>query len=307
MNSFFRKLYCYVWKEPHVMGEILLRKFSSVIPDKVYLTLFFRCRMGYWMNWKSPATFSEKMQWMKLYDNNPVYSMLADKYAGKSFIEQRVGRKYVIPMLSVWNTPSEVTFDNLPNRFVLKTTHDCGGVVLCDKEKGIDEPSVKDFLTCHYQRKYYRYNRENHYRKIQPRVLAEMYIGHPGEDLKDYKFFCFHGEAKLCQVIAGRREKMTVDFFDREWNHLPFREPVEYEWAEKMADKPSCLSEMIEVAEKLSAGFTFLRVDLYEVDGRVYCGELTLYPTSGWGGFSPRSYDELLGSWIHLPERNAEG
>jgi len=278
----------------------LLQNLSFLFPDKLYLTLLFRCKMGYWIDWKNPKTFSEKLQWLKLYNRKPEYTTMVDKYAVKEYVAKLIGEEYIIPTLGVWDTPEEINWDELPNQFVLKTTHGGGGngVFICRDKKKFDIENVKIKLRYFFLEKSYSGLREWPYKNIKRKILVEKYI--TDKDLKDYKFFCFDGIAQYCQVISGRNQIMCIDFFDRNWVHQDFHEPKYYPFSNEKLTKPLNYEKMLDIASILSQGIPFVRVDLYNLRGKIFFGEITFFPTSGFGGFTPEIWDYRFGSLVKL-------
>ena len=273
--------------------------------DKTYLKLQFRAQMGKWLDLENPQTFNEKLQWLKLYDRRPEYTMMVDKYAVKAYVAQQIGREYIIPTLGVWDRFEDIDFDTLPERFVLKCTHDSGGLVICRDKASLDLQMAREKLEKSLKRNFYFYGREWPYKNVKPRIIAETYMedSHTGE-LRDYKFFCFDGEAKTLFVATERQttgEETKFDFFDMDYQHLPFCNG--HPNAHCLPEKPKCFDEMRRLAEKLSKGIPHVRVDFYEVDGKVYFGELTFFHWSGFVPFDPAEWDVTFGSWITLPEK----
>lgn len=280
------------------------------LSDELYLKLRFRFQMGYWPDLDNPKTFQEKINWLKLHDRNPRYTKMVDKYAVKEYVANKIGHEFIIPTLGVWEKPEDIDFDSLPEQFVLKTTHGggSGGVVICKDKETFDRNKAILILRASMRSDIYRNLREWPYKDVKRRVLAEKYmapkdmVNNPIYDLSDYKFFCFNGEPKYCQVIRDRHFKETIDFYDMDWNHQEFVglnslarngcTPV---------DRPEHLEEMIKVCKKLSRDIPFVRVDLYVVDDKEYFGELTFYPASGLGHFSPEDWNSYLGKMLTLP------
>ena len=269
----------------------------------------FRIRMRYlrkmhrWLNLDNPKTFNEKLQWLKAYDLNPRYTDIVDKYAVKGIIADKIGEEYLIPTLAVYESPAEIDWESLPEKFVLKCTHDSGGVIVCQDKSRLDKEAALKKLWKHYKRNYYYNKREWPYKNIKPRILAEQYMEDRQGDgeLKDYKFFCFDGEPKLLFVASDRHKKVETkfDFFDMEFNHLSFT--IDHDMAPIPPEKPVCFEEMKRLAAILSAGTPQLRVDFYEVDGKIYFGEMTFFPWSGYMKFEPDSFDLALGEKFALP------
>ena len=291
-------------KNPRILLSSILREYGFWIPDKLYLKMFYFLNTGKTLNIKNPQTFGEKLQWLKLYDRRPEYTMMVDKYAVKDYVASIIGQEYVIPTLGVWDKSEEIDVDKLPTKFVLKTTHGGGGVgvILCKDKSTLNINTVVLSLKKAMKQNIYQELREWPYKNVKRRIIAEKYIENNEEDLIDYKFFCFNGIPKYCQVISGRNDVMSIDFYDKEWCHQPFHEPKNYPFSEKSITPPKSLHLMLCFAQRLSAGIPFIRVDFYEVDGHPYFGELTFYPTSGVGGFNPEEWDHVLGDFITVTE-----
>ena len=280
------------------------RGWLNFLPDKAYLSILYRANFKKKIDWKNPKTFNEKLQWLKLYDRNPIYCDMVDKYAAKEFAAERIDSAYIVPALAgPWNSFDEINFDVLPDQFVLKSTHDCGGVFICKDKKSIDYQKAKHFLEKHLQRNYYLNCREWPYKNVRPRIFAEEYLAALEGDLRDYKFFCFNGEPKLMFIASERQladSETKFDFYDMDFNHLPIING--HPNATIAPKQPQNFERMKDLSAKLSAGIPQLRVDFYECNGRLYLGELTF---SHWGGlvpFEPEEWDEILGSWIQLPK-----
>ena len=278
------------------------------VSDKQYLKCDYRIKMGHKLNLKDPKRFNEKLQWLKLYNRNPFYNIIVDKYAVREYIKEKIGDEYLIPLLGVWDKIEDVDYSKLPEQFVLKGTNDCGSVMICSDRKKFDFKKAKYILkratTVKY---YYTRGREWAYKDVQPRIIAEKFmVDESGYELKDYKFFCFNGEPKMIQVNFDRFNKSfdksmetKKNLYDTEWNFLPFVHNYP-SVSEAQIARPERLEDMLELARTLSKGFPFLRVDFYYINGRIYFGELTLYPASGYGAFTPDEWDYTLGSWIDL-------
>jgi hypothetical protein len=265
----------------------------------------YRAKFGKKIHWKAPKTFNEKLQWLKVYDHNPVYTTMVDKFEAKQFAAQRIGGQYVVPLLAgPWEHFDQIDFEALPNQFVLKTTHDCGGVWICKDKSSLDRQAAKEFLEKHLKRDYYSTGREWPYKNVKPRIFAEAFLAELEDDLRDYKFFCFDGVPKLMFIASERQSKeqeTKFDFFDMDFNHLPIING--HPNSPNPISRPENFEKMKELAAVLSKGIPHLRVDFYECSGRLYLGEMTF---SHWGGlvpFEPEEWDKKLGSWIKLPQR----
>lgn len=284
----------------------LLRNLNFLFSDKIYLQLMFRCKMGYKLDLSNPKSFSEKIQWLKLNNRNPLYTTLVDKYAVKDYVAKIIGKEHIIPILGMWNSAEKIDFDSLPNKFVLKTTNGGGGsVLICKNKLTLDrDASIKKMSAQLKQRSIYETYREWPYKNVPPRIIAEKYMEDENGELNDYKFFCFNGKPEYCQVIRDRFTKETIDFYDLEWNHMPFvgLNPV-VENGINPVEKPRCLKALIEACENLSKGIPFVRVDFFVINNQFYFGEMTFYPASGLGAFRPMEWNYRLGDLIKLPIR----
>lgn len=279
------------------------------MPDKMYLKLLVSCSLGYKVNLDDPKTYNEKLQWLKLYDRKPLYTQLVDKYAVREYISEKIGEDYLIPLVGgPWDSVDEIDFDSLPEAFVLKTTHDSGGVVICRDKQSFDIEAAKQKLEKRLRRNFYWAGREWPYKNVKPRIIAEKYMADENcAELRDYKFYCFGGEAKVMFIVTDRMEKnepTKFTFFDMDFNKLPFEQSGPNDKRE--LEKPRAFEEMKKLAGKLSQGFPQVRVDLYDINGKIYFGELTFFDSSGGARFEPREWDEILGSWIELPEKTME-
>ena len=293
-------------KNPYKIFESLAKRgYLNCLPDKVYIKFLFRSRMGRWPNFKNPQTFNEKLQWLKLYDRKPIYTTLVDKYAVKQYVAERIGEDYIIPTLGVWEKFDDIDFDTLPDQFVLKCTHDSGGIVICRSKKDLDLPAARNKIEKCLKRNFYWNGREWPYKKVKPRIIAEAYMEDTAtKELRDYKFFCFNGEPKFILVCRDRFGKsgLTEDFYTVEWQHLQLKRP-KHPNAEVPAEKPEELEQIVEISKKLSKGIPFVRTDFYVVNHKVYFGEFTFFPANGFERFEPEEWDNICGSWIRLPDR----
>lgn len=283
----------------------VLEKTAALWPDKLYIQLRWKaCGLKYPLNLKEPRTFNEKLQWLKLYDRNPLYTKLVDKYLVKSYIANRGGVR-IIPTLGVYDRFEDIDFTKLPNQFVLKTTHDSGTVIICKDKKTFDRQAARKRLNKRMKEKYWLYDREWPYKNVHPRIIAEQFmVDESGYELKDYKWFCFAGEPKYLFIATEREnpnEETKFDFFDMDFNHLPITNG--HPNATKPIAKPKGFDEMKEIARNLSQGMPHVRVDLYDINGEIYFGELTFCHWGGWVSFKPEEWDYKFGELIELPEK----
>lgn len=278
-----------------------------VIPDEIFLKIKYKLTIKKKLNIKHPNSFNEKLQWLKIYDRNSKYSQMVDKYNVRDYVNKVVGEECLIPLLGVYDSFEEIDFDRLPNQFVLKCTHDSGGLVICRDKNELDKEFARKKINKCLKNNYFYKGREWPYKNVKPKIICEKYIkDNASDELMDYKLMCFNGEVKCTFVCSNRKSSkgLNIDIFDRDWNLMPFQRPLHPNSGTKV-NPPKNYKKMIEFAEKLSKDIPFLRVDFYEVNGHVYFGELTFYPGSGFERFMPESYDELLGRWIKLPEKQA--
>ncbi len=272
------------------------------LSDKIYLKIKYRIIMKKKLNLKNPQTFNEKLQWLKLNDRNPEYTKMVDKYEAKKYVSNIIGEEYIIPTLGAWEKFEDIDFEKLPNQFVIKPTHTSGNVFICKDKSKIDYKKLKKEVNKWLKRRYYYLHREWPYKNAKPRIIAEKCMtSEKQEELIDYKLFCFNGEPKYLCVSEGmsNHEMATMSFADMKYNKTKFYRR-DYHPFSVLPPKPANLEKMKELARKLSKNMSFIRVDLYEINGRIYFGELTLYPCSGYIPFEPEKYDKVLGDMIIL-------
>ncbi len=280
------------------------RNMLNWMSDEAFLKRKFKLRMGYALDLDNPKTFNEKLQWLKLYDRNPLYTKLVDKYEVRKYIAEKIGEEYLIPLVGgPWSSTDEIDFAALPDQFVLKCTHDSGGVIICKDKSKLDIPAAKEKFAKHLKRNYYWTNREWPYKNVPPRIIAEKYMEDETGGLCDFKFLCFNGRLRTEFTCTERYTKtgLKVTFFDENWNRLPFMR--HYLSSEKEIHKPESFEEMKHISELLTENMAFARIDFYEVNGKLYLGEITLYPGSGLEEFDPPEWDERIGSWLTLPAK----
>ena len=314
MNEYYKFLsYCFTYmRRAHI---------TDLWPDSLFLKYYYFVNTKKRLNLRNPQSFNEKLQWLKLYDRKPLYTQMVDKYEAKSYVAEVIGQQYIIPTIGVWDNFDEIDFERLPNTFVLKCTHDSGGLIICKDKSKLDYNNARKKIESSLRRNYFYFNREWPYKNVKPRIIAEKYMvdeidykndtsnvkmenqnveAHESA-LVDYKLMCFNGEFKCCFTCTDRfnGSGLKVTFFDRQWNKMPFER--HYPKDNREIKKPQNFEEMIGLAEKLSINIPFVRVDFYEINGRIYFGELTFFPGSGIEEFTPETWDYTLGSWINLP------
>lgn len=303
-----RKFFIYLVYCPERIALRIWNKVASLIPDELFLKVKFWLTMGYWMDFKAPKTYNEKLQWLKLYDRNPAYTKMVDKVAAKEYVAQVAGKQFVIPTIGVWEKAEDIPWDKLPNQFVAKVTHDSGGIVICKDKNQLNTKEAVRKLSKALHQDYYNLTREWPYKNVKRQIIVEQYmVDESGYELKDYKFFCFDGEPKMLFVATDREkenEETKFDFFDTEFRLLPFTNGHEH--AQVTPAKPKGFDTMMELARKLSKGIKHVRVDLYDVNGKVYFGEMTFFHWSGFVPFEPEEWDTKIGKWLILSEEHEE-
>ncbi|QWC83867.1 hypothetical protein KLP28_09480 [Nocardioidaceae bacterium] len=250
---------------------------------------------------EKPETYNEKLQWLKLNYRPPGRATWVDKYAVKEKVARIVGQEHVIPTLAVFASAADIDFQMLPSSFVLKCTHDSGGVIAVREKNEADVKAIRRRMAAALRQDFYRVAREPEYMDVEPRIIAEPFLEDSRQgQLRDYKFFCFDGEVKAMFVASDRLSGDTkFDYFDRDFNSLDIRQA--YPRSQTAPPKPLAFDQMLMISEKLSAGHPHIRVDLYEIDGRVYFGELTFYHFAGFVPFCPPETDKEWGTWLDLP------
>lgn len=280
------------------------RGLTCWVPDELHLKMMHRAHVGRWPNLDKPRTFNEKLQWLKLNDHNPLYNTLVDKYTVKQWVANRIGSEYVTKTYARWDSTRDVDISSLPERFVLKTNHDCGGIAICRDRATFDLEAALSKLSKHLSTNYYWGSREWPYKDVKPCVFAEEYLEPDASgDLPDYKLFCFSNSKIITLLITDRFTKagVTQTFFDEEWHLMELTEGGHP--TRPNSPKPKFFDEMKRLASILSSDLPFVRVDFYESEGRLLFGEMTLYPKSGFECFDPEEWNIRLGSWINFPER----
>lgn len=291
--------------KPTLVIEYLINKtfIAKWFSDKAYLRLKYILCMGKKLDLNMPETFNEKLQWLKLYDRKSEYTQMVDKYGVREYIASTIGEEYLIPLIGVWDSLDEIDFDSLPDQFVLKSTHDSGGVVVCKNKAEFDIEKAKQKLRKSLKRKYFYNSREWPYKNVKPRIIAEKYMeDESGYELKDYKFFCFDGAVNALFIATDRGvegEEVKFDFFDADFNRLPIKNG--HDNADREFEIPNGFEKMKELASHLSKGIPHIRVDFYNINGQIYFGELTFFHFSGFVPFEPEEWDYTFGSWIKLP------
>lgn len=294
-----------VFKNPWLVFKFLAGKgLLDSMPDEPYLRLMYRATVGRKPDFGHPATFSEKLQWLKLHNRQPEYVVMADKVKAKDYVAAKIGEEYIIPTLGVWESADDVDFDSLPDCFVIKCNHNSGkGMYICRDKSRMDAAKVREGLRRGLAENYWLHGREWPYRDVPRRIIAEKFMDDgSGTDLADYKFFCFGGEPRLCQVISDRSTDEKIDFYDMGWNRLIglIGLNTEARNSDSEIDRPACFDDMKRCAGILAGSMPFSRIDFYCVGGRAYWGEITFFPASGFGRFVPDEWNEKIGEWVRI-------
>ena len=295
LNSIIRK----------IRRRIILA-FAKYFSDRKFLEMIFPLNVGYKLNLDEPRSYNEKLQWLKLFDRNPSYTQMVDKIEAKKYVASIIGEEYIIPTLAEYERAEDIDFDSLPNQFVLKCTHDSGGIIICKDKKNLNRKATIKKLNKWLKINYFYQNREWPYKNVKPRIICEEYkVDESGYELKDYKWFCFNGEVKALFIATDRSNpnvETKFDFYDADFNHLPFTNG--HPNSSNDIRKPTSFDKMKELASKLSKDIPHIRVDFYDINGKIYFGELTFFHWSGTVPFNPKKWDYIFGSWIILPNIN---
>lgn len=295
-----KKLIKFIKKPKLIILYLASKGFFNKMNDQSFLKMIYRIRIGKKLNLTNPETFNAKLQWLKLYNRKEHYTKMVDKYDAKNYVGNIIGNEYIIPTYSIYNTFDEINFDSLPEKFVIKCTHDSGGLVICKDKSNFNITKAKNKINNSLKRNYYYSNREWVYKNIKPRIIIEKYMEDKNnDDLADYKVMCFNGEPKMTFTCTDRfTNGLKVTFFDLKWNKLPFERHYPYDL--KNIKKPVNYNKMIELSKKLAKDIPFVRVDWYEINGKLYFGELTFFPGSGFEEFTPEIWDYKIGNYLDI-------
>lgn len=274
--------------------------FFNWLGDETYIKWRYRLIFNKRLDIENPISFNEKLQWLKLYDRNFEYTKMVDKYEAKKYVASIIGEKYIIPTIGIYDKFNDIDFEKLPKQFVIKCTHDSGGLIICKDKDKFDKNAARKKINKSLKRNYYYSGREWPYKNVKPRILIEKYMEDiKTKELRDYKFFCFNGLPKFMFLAKDRQIGQTkFNFYDLDFNLLPFTQGHPNDLSK--ISKPKTFDEMLELSKKLSANIPQIRVDFYEINGKVYFGELTFYHYSGFTKFEPEEWDKKLGDLINL-------
>ena len=294
----------------HIFLSLDSRKLLNWLPDKIFLKLIYRGIFGKKLDLSNPRSFNEKMQWLKLNNRKEIYTTMVDKYEVKKYVGDMIGHDKIIPTIGIWEKFEDIIFNELPNQFVLKCTHDSGGLIVCKDKSSLNIEEVRMKIDSCLKRSFYKVGREWPYKNAKPKIIAEMYMFDNAtgqldeiEGLTDYKFYCFNGEPRFLYVaksnfIHGEKNDL-LSTYDLNWELTPFQrqdhDPLPYK-----PNKPLNFDKMVEFSKLLSKDIPFVRVDWYEINEKLYFGELTFFPGSGYGEFSPDEYNRVIGDWLDI-------
>lgn len=279
----------------------------NFLSDEKWVKLMYKNKMGKELNLENPVTYNEKLQWMKINYYNPLYTQLVDKYVVRDYIADKIGEEYLIPLIGVYDKFDDIDFDKLPKQFVIKCNHDSGGVVICRDKSKFDINNARKKINRHLKINFYNLSREWPYKDIKPKIIIEKYMENENKNgLIDYKFFCFDGTPKFLYVSEGLEDHSTakISFLSMDFQLESFRRK-DFKPFNDISEvfKPINYDKMVELAKKLSANFPFVRVDIYEINGKLYFSEFTFFPCSGMLPFEPEEWDKIIGGWLKLPEK----
>lgn len=302
-GSILKKLLRFAFDNKYRFMVLASKGFCNHMNDKKYIEKVFEYNMGYSLDLNNPQTFNEKLQWLKLYDRKPEYTTMVDKYTAKKYVADKIGEQYVIPTLGVWDNPDEIDFDKLPDQFVLKCNHNSGlGMCICRDKFKLNIDNVRAELKKGLKQNYYLSGREWPYKDVPRKIIAEKYMeDQETKGLIDYKIYTFNGVPKIMGIYCDRPQNTQADYFDRDFNCLGFK--WGYPHIKNKPEKPKRFEEMFELAGQLAKGTIELRVDFYEVNEKIYFGELTFFDGSGFDRIEPKEFDLELGELIKLPEK----
>ncbi len=274
-------------------------KYFSGISDQKYLSIIYRILLNEKLDLKEPKSYTEKLQWLKIYDHKKIYNIMVDKYEVRKYIKDTIGEKYLIPLINVYDSAKYINWDELPNKFVLKATHTSGNVIICRNKETLDKDKTIKELDKWLKRDYYSYFREWPYKDLRPRIVCEEFLAEIGDVPIDYKIMCFSGEPEIIQVHRGRFKNHTIEYYDKKWNKIDIYSEG-YEKCDYISEKPKELDKLLDIARKLSANLPQSRIDLYLVNGKVYFSEITFFDGAGFDKFYPEEFNTYLGNLINI-------
>lgn len=290
---------------PNKKMRLKILEATNFIPDKAMLKFQYKVKTGKTLNLYNPKRYTEKLQWYKLYYRNPLMTLCSDKYSVREYVKEKGLEDILNPLYGAYEDVNDIDFDSLPNSFALKNTSGAGGNIFIEDKRYADIEKIKQVADKWLKTKSVRYGREWSYYNIKPRLIIERLLDRDeNKDIPDYKFFCFNGEVKYLYTMVDytdNHDNGKCSFFTPEFEKLPYRRS-EFPPIEKDIKKPKNFDKMIEIAEVLSKDFPHVRVDLYNIKGKIVFGELTFYNASGYTVFEPDEFDFILGNEFDLPK-----
>lgn len=295
-------------RNPYKLLGTLVKRIKFInhnLSDETYLKIIFRSETGNKLNLDNPKTFNEKIQWMKIHDRKPEYTKMVDKYEVKQYVAEKIGEQYIIPTLGVWDKFSDIDFSELPDKFVLKCTHDSGGLVICRNKKEFDVKEARRKINKALKKNFYWIGREWPYKDVKPRIIAEKLM-EDGKNLvpEDYKMYCFNGKPEYIVVFHNRfntQKQLSETVYNINWEPQQISFDNKFAVSNIIEPKPECLDELLRVCEIICKGHPQLRVDFYIIDNKIYFGEITFSTANGTQGMIPEEMDSILGEKIILP------
>ena len=297
-----KKIISYIKDPKKIIIYMMNKNIMWFLPDKVYLKIKYKLMMGKKLNIDNPKTFNEKLQWLKLYDRKDIYTKMVDKYEAKKFVKKIIGEDYIVETLGIYDKFEDIDFEKLPSKFVIKPTHASGNVYICKDKSKIDYKALKKEISKWLKRDYYKIHREWPYKNVERRIIIEKYLSEfEDDDIRDYKFYMFNNKLAFSFVCSDRKKDVKFTFYDRNGKFMDVTQcgkPYD-----KRIKLPQNYERMIQLSEKLSKNTIALRVDFYEINGKIYFGELTFFDSAGFGPFNPDEWDEKIGDWLILPRK----
>ena len=301
MLSKIKKILKVFANKEYRMSKLIKLGIYNRVPDEKYLKKVYKTKFGYDLDLDNPKTYNEKLQWLKLYNRKPIYTTMVDKYEVKKYVADIIGEEHIIPTLGIWDRFEDIDFDALPEQFVLKCTHDSGGLVICRDKSKLNLAAAKRKIKKSLRRNFFYKYREWPYKNVPRKIIAEKYMQDESGALTDYKFMCFNGKVDCVMICLDRHiGEPKFYFFDKNWELKRYNKRGVEAPEDFTIRKPECMDRMFELAEKLCVGLPHIRVDLYEVDGKIYFGELTFFQDSGYGANCLPETQLHWGSLINL-------
>lgn len=304
-KNFIKRIITNIKNPVYSFNYIISKGNFDNLSDKSYLQLLYKKNMGYPLNLNQPKTYNEKLQWLKLYNHNPLYTQLVDKYEVREYVTKKIGAKYLNTLYGVYDSFEEIDFKNLPEKFVLKATHTSGDFFICEDKSKLDLELLKEKIDNWLNRNYYQLHREWPYKNVKPRIICEkLLVQENNEELRDYRFFCFNGKPRFIAVDFSitRKSKTRRNLYDLNWNLMD--ESISYprELNIKL-EKPKELEELITLSTKLTEGIPHARVDFYIIKNKIIFGEITFFHQAGMGEIHPESFNLKMGEWINIENK----